>query len=229
VEKPVTRNIALPAHRQEQRAGGILRRRNRRSGAYWHRLDGSWRNDGRSGEVSADITPAPSAIRATTSRRVASAWFCSGSCLRSHRNLDYSYGGVLDLSARRRVAGRAELDSRRTASAVAQSSAERTRTKTRWIASYRYMGGRALTPVDEFNTSPGQADPYLNVCFRQPIPASFFAGHMEISWIFAIFSRKAMCPSWPRWAHALSRAIGPLAAAAWPSALRSPLLSPYFF
>ena len=32
----------------------------------------------------------------------------------------------------------------------------------------------------EANTSAGQADPYLDVSFRQPIPASFLAGHMEI-------------------------------------------------
>ena len=45
------------------------------------------------------------------------------------------------------------------------------RTHTRWIASYRWMDGPALTPVDMFNASPGQSDPYLNVFIRQPIPA----------------------------------------------------------
>jgi hypothetical protein len=54
------------------------------------------------------------------------------------------------------------------------------RTKTRWMASYRYTGGHTLTPVDLFDTSPGRADPYLNLCFRQPIPASIFAGHLEV-------------------------------------------------
>jgi hypothetical protein len=34
--------------------------------------------------------------------------------------------------------------------------------------------------VDLFNSSPGQADPYLNLFLRQPIPTSFLAGHMEI-------------------------------------------------
>ena len=52
--------------------------------------------------------------------------------------------------------------------------------KTRWIASYRYTGGRTLTPVDLFDTSAGRSDPYLNLCIRQPIPASLLAGHMEI-------------------------------------------------
>jgi hypothetical protein len=37
-----------------------------------------------------------------------------------------------------------------------------------------------LTPVDLFNDSAGRADPYLNLCIRQPIPANFLAGHMEI-------------------------------------------------
>jgi hypothetical protein len=96
--------------------------------------------------------------------------------------LDYSYGGVLDLS-RPDVElqdARNWIRAEQRQAVAAKFSGTVPRTKTRWIASYRYMGGRALTPVDEFNTSPGQADPYLNICFRQPIPASFFAGHMEI-------------------------------------------------
>jgi hypothetical protein len=52
------------------------------------------------------------------------------------------------------------------------------RTKTRWIASYRWTSGPSLTPVDWFNSSAGQADPYLNVFLRQPIP--YLSGHMEM-------------------------------------------------
>ena len=44
--------------------------------------------------------------------------------------------------------------------------------KTSWIASYRWISGQGLTPVDSFNASPGQADPYLNVFIRQPIPGT---------------------------------------------------------
>jgi hypothetical protein len=51
------------------------------------------------------------------------------------------------------------------------------RTHTRWIASYRWINGAALTPVDMFNASAGQSDPFLNIFIRQPIPA--FGGHME--------------------------------------------------
>ena len=52
--------------------------------------------------------------------------------------------------------------------------------KTRWIASYRYTGGHTLTAVDLFDSSAGQSDAYLNLFIRQPIPASFLAGHMEV-------------------------------------------------
>jgi hypothetical protein len=30
-----------------------------------------------------------------------------------------------------------------------------------------------------FNDSPGEADPYLNIFVRQPLPASFLSGRME--------------------------------------------------
>jgi hypothetical protein len=96
--------------------------------------------------------------------------------------LDYSYGGVLDLSRPdiQLQDARQWIRAERRQAVAAKFSGSVPKTKTRWIASYRYMGGRALTPVDEFNTSAGQADPYLNLCIRQPIPASFLAGHMEV-------------------------------------------------
>ena len=52
--------------------------------------------------------------------------------------------------------------------------------RTRWITSYRWVNGSAITPVDMFNSSPGQSDPFLNVFVRQPIPSmGFLPGHME--------------------------------------------------
>ncbi|MBZ5548108.1 MAG: carboxypeptidase-like regulatory domain-containing protein [Acidobacteriia bacterium] len=96
--------------------------------------------------------------------------------------LDYAYGGVLDL-ARPDV----ELQDAREwmrpegrQSAAAKFSGTVPCAKTRWIASYRWTSGQALTPVDLFNTSAGQADPYFNLFVRQPIPTSFLAGHMEV-------------------------------------------------
>jgi hypothetical protein len=95
--------------------------------------------------------------------------------------LDYSYGGVLDLSRPdvQLQDAREWIHAEQRQAVAAKLSGRVPKTKTRWIASYRYAG-RSLTPVDEFNTSPGQADPYLDFCFRQPIPASFLAGHMEV-------------------------------------------------
>jgi hypothetical protein len=96
--------------------------------------------------------------------------------------LDYSYGGVLDLSRPdvQLQDARDWIRSEHRQSMAAKFNGTIPKAKTRWIASYRYAGGRALTPVDEFNSSAGQADPYLNIYLRQPIPASFLAGHMEI-------------------------------------------------
>jgi hypothetical protein len=50
-------------------------------------------------------------------------------------------------------------------------------THTSWIASYRWVNGPALTPIDMFNASPGQSDPFLNIFIRQPIPS--LGGHVE--------------------------------------------------
>jgi hypothetical protein len=53
-------------------------------------------------------------------------------------------------------------------------------TGTRWIASYKWTSGNALSVVDAFNASPGQTDPYLSIFIRQPIPGtSFIPGKMD--------------------------------------------------
>jgi len=97
--------------------------------------------------------------------------------------LDYAYGGVLDLSRPdvQLQDARQWIRAEQRHAVAAKFSGTVPKAKTRWIASYRYTGGhRALTPVDLFDSSPGQAGPYLNLFLRQPIPASFLAGHMEI-------------------------------------------------
>ncbi|HEY7404424.1 MAG TPA: carboxypeptidase-like regulatory domain-containing protein [Candidatus Angelobacter sp.] len=51
---------------------------------------------------------------------------------------------------------------------------------TRWIASYKWTSGNALSSVDAFNASPGQMDPYLSLFIRQPLPcASFIPAKMD--------------------------------------------------
>lgn len=51
---------------------------------------------------------------------------------------------------------------------------------TRWIASYKWTSGNTISPVDAFNASPGQTDPFLSIFIRQRIPSgSFMPGKMD--------------------------------------------------
>jgi len=88
--------------------------------------------------------------------------------------LDYAFGGVLDLSRPDVPLQQAQqwISTERRQALAAKLSGTVNRTHTRWIASYRWINGPALTPVDMFNASPGQSDPYLNLFIRQPIPMS---------------------------------------------------------
>jgi hypothetical protein len=93
--------------------------------------------------------------------------------------LDYAFGGVLDLSRPDVPLQQAQqwISTERRHALAAKLSGTVARTHTRWIASYRWINGASLTPVDMFNASPGHSDPYLNVFIRQPIPT--LGGHME--------------------------------------------------
>jgi hypothetical protein len=96
--------------------------------------------------------------------------------------LDYSYGGVLDLagSGRQLETTRGSLRTVPRHAMSGKMSGTVPRAKTKWIASYKWTSGQALTPVDMFNVSAGQADPFLNLFVRQPIPSmGFLPGHME--------------------------------------------------
>ena len=96
--------------------------------------------------------------------------------------LDYGYGGVLELAnSDVSVADAREFTTTRERhSFAAKMDGKLPGAKTQWTASYRWTSGRALTPVDWFNASPGQTDPYLSFFIRQPIPGTgFFPGHVE--------------------------------------------------
>jgi hypothetical protein len=96
--------------------------------------------------------------------------------------LDYGYGGVLALSKTDVALQDARRDSyvRNRHTAAAKFSGTIPGSKTRWITSYRWISGQALTPVDLFNESAGQSDPYLNIFLRQPIPGTgFLPCHMD--------------------------------------------------
>ena len=96
--------------------------------------------------------------------------------------VDYAFGGVLELS--RPDVGLQDaqqwIGTQRRHAIAAKLSGTIPRCRTRWITSYRWVNGSTLTPVDMFNSSPGQSDPFLNVFVRQPIPTlGFLPGHME--------------------------------------------------
>ncbi len=97
--------------------------------------------------------------------------------------VNYSYGGALDLDrdgvSLQDVRDYTVTRDRQALSAKLSGTAPGT--KTHWIASYGWTSGRALTPVDMFNASAGQADPFLDLFFRQPMPGtSSLPGHMDI-------------------------------------------------
>jgi hypothetical protein len=96
--------------------------------------------------------------------------------------MDFEYGGVLDLEKPgvRLDDAQEWIGTRDRHSVAGKISGVMPKTKTTWIASYRWINEQALTPVDMFNASAGRADPYLNLFFRQPIPGtSFLPGHFE--------------------------------------------------
>jgi carboxypeptidase family protein len=95
---------------------------------------------------------------------------------------DYAYGGALDLSRPdvQLQDAREWIRAEKRQAVATKFSGTVPKAKTHWVASYRYTGGHTLTPVDLFDSSAGQSDPYLNLFIRQPIPASFLTGHMEI-------------------------------------------------
>lgn len=96
--------------------------------------------------------------------------------------LDYGYGGVLALG---QVGGdwslvRANLHHGWRHTAALRLNGTVPKCKAQWIMSYRWTTGQALTPVDMFNASPGQTDPFFNFFLRQPFPrVRFVPGKME--------------------------------------------------
>ena len=90
--------------------------------------------------------------------------------------VDYSTGGVACLKAPvstwQSVAS--SVAPVRQHSVAAKFSGYIPASGARWIASYKWTSGNALSQVDEFNASPGHADPYMSFFFRQPLPARSF-------------------------------------------------------
>jgi hypothetical protein len=95
---------------------------------------------------------------------------------------DYAFGGALDLTRPDAELQQARqwISTERRHAIAAKLSGNLPGTHTRVIASYRWLNGPALTPVDMFNASPGQTDPFFSLVIRQPIPnLGFLPAHME--------------------------------------------------
>jgi len=86
--------------------------------------------------------------------------------------LDYAYGGVLELEQPNVNWSAVQNDLyhgwRHTAALKLNGTVPHC--KTKWIASYRWTSGETLVPVDLFNASAGQTDPFFNLFIRQPLP-----------------------------------------------------------
>ena len=86
--------------------------------------------------------------------------------------LDYAYGGTLQLDQPGVGWGsvRSDLTQQWRHSAALKLNGCLAHSKTKWIASYRWTSGQALVPVDMFNASAGQTDPFFSLFIRQPLP-----------------------------------------------------------
>jgi hypothetical protein len=96
--------------------------------------------------------------------------------------MDYEYGGVLDLATPNVSLANVSQSTlvRKRQSVAGKISGTVPKAKTRWMASYRWINGEALTPIDMFNASAGRVDPYFSLFFRQAIPGTgFFPNHIE--------------------------------------------------
>ncbi len=96
--------------------------------------------------------------------------------------MNYSYGGAMDLTGTavnwNNPASSFHQATRH--SVAAKLACTLPRTHTFLLGSYKWTSGRAVSPVDAFNGSPGQADPYFNLFIRQPLPGTtFLPGKME--------------------------------------------------
>jgi hypothetical protein len=93
--------------------------------------------------------------------------------------MEYATGGVLNLAQPdvSLQAAQSLITTQRRHSLAAKLSGTLPRTRTHCIASYRWVNGPGLTPVDMFDSSAGQSGPFVNLFLRQPIPA--MRGHME--------------------------------------------------
>jgi hypothetical protein len=90
--------------------------------------------------------------------------------------VDYSYGGVLTAPEQMMTLSdvRHSLHTEKRHSVAAKFSGTIPSTHTKILTSYRWTSGDALSPVDMFNSSPGESDPAWSLFVRQPLPKKLF-------------------------------------------------------
>lgn len=96
-------------------------------------------------------------------------------------SLAWAWSGTLELPEQTALAdARSAMQQVRRHSLTARAAGTAPVTRTRWTASYKWSEGSPLLPLDMFNESATNADPYLNLFLRQPIPDfSFLPSGME--------------------------------------------------
>lgn len=90
--------------------------------------------------------------------------------------VDYSYGGVLTAPEQMMTLSdvRRSLHTEKRHAVAAKFSGTIPTTHTKIMTSYRWTSGDALSPVDMFNSSPGESDPAWSLFVRQPLPKKMF-------------------------------------------------------
>ena len=129
--------------------------------------------------------------------------------------LDYAYGGVLDLSRPdvQLQDAREWIRAEQRQAVAAKFSGTLPKAKTRWIASYRYTGGRTLTPVDLFNSFGGPVRSLLESLHPAADSGQLPCGTHGSSHGPAKSSRAGVCArDGTGRTHSLSGAIGALGA-----------------
>jgi hypothetical protein len=95
--------------------------------------------------------------------------------------IDYSFGGVVTAPEQETALSdvRSNLAISKQNSVALKFDGTLPGWKTRVLTSYRWTGADGLTPVDMFNSGPGQSDPYLSLFLRQPLPRKLIPCGME--------------------------------------------------
>jgi hypothetical protein len=96
--------------------------------------------------------------------------------------LVYAYGGALAPDGRFPPDGpmRSQLSTEARHSVAARASATLPALGTRFTAGYKWISGPVVSQQDTYGQSSDHIAPYLSAQIHQPLPAFFFAGHMQI-------------------------------------------------